>query len=63
MYLNNPMQTIQQFLQFRKSFSGDAKSEVMKLLQNGRMSQSQLNELQTMATQFQNMMKQSGIKF
>lgn len=63
MYLNNPMQTIQQFLQFKQTFNGNAKDEVMRLLQSGKMSQSQLNDLQTTATQLQNLMKQSGIKF
>lgn len=61
--LSNPIQMMQQFMQFKQTFNGDAKAEVMKLLQSGRMSQAQLNELQATATQFQKMMKQSGIKF
>lgn len=54
--MNNPMQMIQQFNQFRSNFTGDPKAEVMKLLQSGRINQTQLNQLQSMATQFQNMM-------
>lgn len=52
----NPMQMIQQFNQFRQQFQGDPQQEVMKLLQSGRMNQSQLNQLQAMAQQFQQML-------
>lgn len=53
---NNPMQMIQQFNQFRQSFSGDPKQAVMNLLKNGQMSQKQLDQLQKMAGQFQQIM-------
>lgn len=46
-------QMMQQFQQFRQSFQGDPKAEVQKLLQSGKMSQQQLNQLQAMAQQFQ----------
>lgn len=52
----NPMQMVQAFNNFRKNFSGDPKQTVMQLVQSGQMSQNQLNQLQTMATQFQQMM-------
>ena len=52
----NPMQMIQQFNQFRANYTGDPKAEVEKLVATGRISQQQLNQLQTMATQFQAMM-------
>lgn len=48
---------MQQFNQFRASFQGDPKSEVEKLLQSGKMSQQQLNQLQEMAKQFQGLIK------
>ena len=48
---------VQQFNQFRSSFQGDPKAEVEKLLQSGRMSQQQLNQLQEMAKQFQGLLK------
>ena len=51
----NPMQMLQQFNQFKNSFTGDPKAEVEKLVASGRMSQQQLNQLQIMATQFQAM--------
>lgn len=50
-------QMMQQFKQFRSSFQGDPKAEVEKLLQSGRMSQQQLNQLQEMAKQFQGFIK------
>lgn len=46
-------QMMQQFQQFRANFQGDPKQEVQKLLQSGKMSQQQLNQLQAMAQQFQ----------
>ena len=48
---------MQQFNQFRASFQGDPKAEVEKLLQSGKMSQQQLNQLQEMAKQFQGLIK------
>lgn len=50
-------QMMQQFQQFRKSFQGDPRAEVQKLLQSGKMSQQQLNQLQAMAQQFQQFIK------
>ena len=44
---------VQQLNQFRASFQGDPKAEVEKLLQSGKMSQQQLNQLQAMAKQIQ----------
>ena len=49
-------QMMQQFQQFRANFQGDPKAEVEKLLQSGKMNQSQLNQLQNMARQFQQLM-------
>lgn len=53
------MQMIQAFNQFKQGFNGDAKAEVMRLIQTGQMSQSQLNQYQQMASMLQNAM---GIK-
>ena len=41
---------MQQFQQFKANFQGDPQQEVQKLLQSGRMSQEQLNQLQQTAT-------------
>lgn len=54
---NGPMQMIQQFMQFRQNFKGDPKEEVQKMLQSGKISQQQLNQVQQMAGQFQHMLK------
>lgn len=54
---NGPMQMIQQFMQFKQNFKGDPKEEVQKMLQSGRISQQQLNQVQQMAGQFQNLLK------
>ena len=47
---------VQQFRQFRQSFQGDPKAEVEKLVQSGKISQQQLNQLQQAATQFQQLL-------
>lgn len=54
---NGPMQMIQQFMQFKQNFKGDPKEEVQKMLQPGKISQQQLNQVQQMAGQFQHMLK------
>lgn len=54
---NGPIQMIQQFIQFKQNFKGDPKEEVQKMLQSGRISQQQLNQVQQMAGQFQNLLK------
>ena len=54
---NSFMQMLQQFQQFKANFQGDPKAEVEKLLQSGKLSQAQLNQLQQMAKQFQSLMQ------
>lgn len=54
---NGPMQMMQQFMQFKQSFKGDPKAEVQKMLQSGRISQAQLDQVQQMAQQFQSMLR------
>ena len=48
-----------QFNQFRNTFQGDPKQQVQQLLNSGRMSQNQYNQLSQMATQIQNMLTNS----
>ena len=55
--MGNMMKIMQQFQQFKANFQGDPKQEVEKLLQSGRMSQQQLDQLQGMARQLQQFMK------
>ena len=51
----NPMSNMNNFLtqfnQFRNSFSGNPEQQVKQLLQSGRMSQDQFNQLAQTATQ------------
>lgn len=55
----NPGNTniISQFAEFKKNFRGDPQQEVMKLVQSGRISQEQLNILQSKATQLMGILK------
>lgn len=55
--IQNPIQMMQQFNQFKNSFRGDPKKEVEKLLQSGQISQQQLNQVQHVANQFLQFMK------
>lgn len=50
-------QMVQQFNQFRQNFQGDPQKEVEKLLQSGKMSQQQLNQLQQAAQMFQSLLQ------
>ena len=45
--------------QFRESFQGDPKQQVQQLLNSGKMSQDQYNQLSQMATQIQDMLTNS----
>ena len=47
---------MRQFQQFKQSFQGDPKAEVEKLVQSGKISQQQLNQLQQMAGQFRQLL-------
>ena len=48
---------MQQFQQFKQNFHGDPKTEVEKMMQSGKLTQQQLNQLQQMAKQFQSLME------
>ena len=51
------MQLVQQFNQFKQTFSGDPRQKVQELLNSGQMSQDQYNQLASMATELQNLLK------
>ena len=51
--LQNPILMMQEFRKFSQNFQGDPQAEVQKLLQSGRMTQQQLNQLQSAAREFQ----------
>lgn len=52
----DPGGMLQQLQQFMQTFKGNPKDEVMKLIQTGQISQSDLNNMQAMASQIQNML-------
>ena len=51
------MQLKQKFQQFQSGFHGDPRAEVDKLLQSGAISQQELNQLQSMAKQFEHLFR------
>ena len=56
---NNTASMIQQFNEFMKQMQGiNPKYEVMKMLQNGKINQQQLNQAQQMAQQMQYLLRQ-----
>ena len=59
--MNNSMPPIvQQFLQFRQSFNGDARAQVQQMLNSGRISQADYNRAVQMANQLQSMLPPSA---
>lgn len=53
---NQFLQRLNQFKQFRQSFTGDPKAEVDKLVASGKMSQEQLNALIEQANQLKSLL-------
>ena len=47
--------------EFRQSFQGDPEQMVMGALKEGRITQEQLDEVQSKATQIQNMLRSMGL--
>lgn len=54
---NNTNPMIQQFMQFRNSFKGDAQAQVQQLLNSGRVSQADYNKAVETAKQIQQMLR------
>lgn len=50
--LGNFQGLMQKYQQFRKSYSGDPKTDIEKMLQSGKISQQQLDMVQSLAQQF-----------
>lgn len=48
---------IQQFNRFRANFQGDPQQQVQQLLNSGKMTQQQFNQLAGLANQFQQFLK------
>lgn len=47
---------VQQFRQFQQTLQGNPKAEVEKLVQSGKITQQQLNQMQQMAVQFRQLL-------
>jgi len=54
---NNMTNLLSQFNQFRSTFSGNPEQQVKQLLQSGRMSQEQFNQLAQTANQLRQLIK------
>ena len=54
----NMQSLISRLNQFKQSFQGNPKEQVQQLLNSGKMTQQQYNQLSQMATQIQNMLNQ-----
>ena len=54
---NNMMQMLQNLMQFKQTFNGDARQQVQQLLNSGKVTQDQYNRAVQMANQLQRMMK------
>lgn len=54
---NNVANLLSQFNQFRSTFSGNPEQQVKQLLQSGRMSQEQFNQLAQTANQLYRLIK------
>ncbi len=50
-------QIMQQFMQFRNQFQGDARSQIQSMMNSGKISQEQYNQAVQMANQLMRMMK------
>lgn len=50
--MRNPMQMLNEFNRFKSEFKGDPEEAVKKLVASGKISQKQLNDLQTAAQTF-----------
>ena len=56
--MNNPMEMLKAFNEFRRTYTGNAEEEVKRMLQSGQITQNQLNEAQKMAKELLSMLQQ-----
>lgn len=57
----NPLQMMAQFNRFLHELQGNPQEEVQKLLASGQMTQQELNQLQSMASDFQALLMNTKI--
>ena len=48
---------IQQYRQFRETFQGDPQQKIQEMLNSGQITQAQINQARSMATEFQKFMR------
>jgi hypothetical protein len=48
---------IQQYKQFRQTFQGDPQQKIQEMLSSGQITQEQVNQARSMATEFQKLMR------
>jgi hypothetical protein len=46
---------IAQYMNFRKTYNGDARAQIQQMLNNGQLTQDQFNQAAQLATQLQNL--------
>ena len=51
--MRNPIALMQQFINFKNNFRGNAQEEVQKLINSGKYTQQQISQAQDMANQMQ----------
>lgn len=54
---SNMSNWLQQFNEFKRNFSGDPKQQIQQMLNNGKITQGQLNQAMNMATQIRKSIK------
>lgn len=54
---NNLTNMLQQFQQFKNNFQGDPRHQIQELLNSGKMSQDQFNQLYQLASQMKQFMR------
>ena len=58
--MNNLMDMMQRFMQFRQNYSGDPRAQIQQMLNSGQISQQQYNNAVQMAQQLQRMLTPGG---
>ena len=56
-HLGGMQNLIQQYKQFRQTFQGDPQQKVQEMLSSGQITQEQVNQARSMATEFQKLMR------
>lgn len=58
--MNNMMDMMQRFMQFRQNYSGDPRAQIQQMLNSGQISQQQYNNAVQIAQQLQRMLTPGG---